>query len=469
MKRSEIILMILRIPVDFAMLILAVITAYELRFSEWAIQLKPVLFDITRLEFVAAAWWVALAWIFVFALTGLYSSDPNKKFSSELTRVFLGCSTGLALLSLYIFLTAQLFDSRFLVIVSWFFAIVYVTLGRLLIRGLKALLYRQGVGQRRIIVIGKEDTIVKTLRKRPELGYDVAGVYEHFDAEVRKKLRRGDIDELLFLNPRAHQRESMQALEFCAVHHITFKYSADLFATLSANMRVHPLAGMPIVELKPTSLEGWGRVIKRICDIIGSIIILIVFSPLYALVALGVVLETGRPVIYRNKRVGIRGKTFFTLKFRSMHQKDSTGEQFGRSGKKALEKEQQLIESQNSKKGPIYKIKNDPRVTRFGRFLRRFSLDELPQFYNVLVGEMSIVGPRPHQPREVKEYDTKHSIVFTLKPGITGLSQISGRSDLSFEEEMRLDTLYIEKWSLLLDLIIFFKTPFVLFKKRNVE
>ena len=468
MKRSEIILMILRIPVDFAMLILAVISAYELRFSEWAVQLKPVLFDITRLEFVAAAWWVALAWIFVFALTGLYSSDPNRKFSSELTRVFFGCSTGLSLLALYIFLTAQLFDSRFLVIVSWFFAMIYVSFGRLIIRGVKALLYRRGIGQRQIIVIGDQGEVVKTLRARPELGYKVVAVYAHFDEVVQKRLRRGDIDELLFLNPRANQKESMRALEYCMRRHIGFKYSADLFATLSANMQVHPLAGVPIVELRPTPLEGWGRVLKRIFDIVGSIVMLVLLSPLYLLAALGVLLETGRPVIYKNKRVGIRGKEFFTLKFRSMYQKDSTGEQFGKSGKAALEREQDLIQTQNSKEGPIYKIKDDPRVTQFGRFLRRYSIDELPQFYNVLVGEMSIVGPRPHQPREVSGYDTKHSIVFTLKPGITGLSQISGRSDLSFDEEMRLDTLYIEKWSLMLDLIIFLKTPFILFKRRNV-
>ena len=155
------------------------------------------------------------------------------------------------------------------------------------------------------------------------------------------------------------------------------------------------------------------------------------------------------------------------FKFRSMHQKDSTGPQFGESGEKAERKEQELIEKQNTKTGPIYKIKDDPRITSFGRFIRRWSIDELPQFFNVFKGNMSIVGPRPHQPREVEQYKSQYPTVFVLKPGVTGLAQISGRSDLSFEEEMQLDILYTEKWSLLQDFVIFIKTPFIVFKKRK--
>jgi lipopolysaccharide/colanic/teichoic acid biosynthesis glycosyltransferase len=148
-----------------------------------------------------------------------------------------------------------------------------------------------------------------------------------------------------------------------------------------------------------------------------------------------------------------------------MYQKYCTGAQFGKAGEEALKKEVELIKKQSIKSGPIYKIHHDPRVTPFGRFIRRLSIDELPQLLNVLKGEMSLVGPRPHQPREVAGYDDRYKIVFDLKPGITGLAQISGRSNLSFEEEMRLDTFYIENWSLFLDLIIVVKTPFVVLKR----
>jgi lipopolysaccharide/colanic/teichoic acid biosynthesis glycosyltransferase len=232
-------------------------------------------------------------------------------------------------------------------------------------------------------------------------------------------------------------------------------------------MAVHPLAGIPIVSLRRTALDGWGRVVKRAADIIFSLLAITIFSPVMFIAAILIWFETGRPIIYKNERVGIRGRTFLTYKFRTMYQKDSTGVQFGSEGKRAEAREKTLIKKQSIKDGPIYKIANDPRVTQIGRFLRRTSIDELPQFFNVLMGSMSVVGPRPHQPREVAGYIKSHRTVLSVKPGITGLAQISGRSDLSYEDEARLDVLYIERWHLLLDCIIVLKTPFILFKKRR--
>lgn len=470
MKRSEILLMILQVPVDFLMLVLAGISAYYLRFTDWAVNLKPVIFELTLFDFTEIIFWVAVGWIIIFALTGLYSTNPNRKLARDLNRIILACSAGLAAVAVYIMFTQQQFDSRFLVATSWVFAIVYVSVGRILMRGLKGLMYRIGIGLRQVCVIGSEDIakeIIKTLQNRKEFGYKVVKSYDSFSNEIYEELEKEKLDELIFVNPRADEKESLLALEFCNQNHIVFKYSADLFATYSSNMEVSPLAGLPIVELKKTRLGGWGRVTKRVFDIIVSIIAIVITSPITLLSSLIVLLETGRPIIYKNERVGIRGKRFFTLKFRSMYQKDSTGSQFGKTGKKAEQKEKELIKKQSVKDGPIYKIKDDPRVTGFGRFIRRWSIDELPQFFNVLGGSMSVVGPRPHQPREVEKYEKQYKTVFTLKPGITGLAQISGRSDLNFEEEMRLDILYIEKWSLFLDLIIFIKTPFVIFKKRK--
>ena len=150
-----------------------------------------------------------------------------------------------------------------------------------------------------------------------------------------------------------------------------------------------------------------------------------------------------------------------------MFTKDCTGDQFGGDGEVALKKEEQLIKEQSIKAGPVYKIANDPRVTKVGRFIRRTSLDELPQLINVLKGEMSLVGPRPHQPREVANYEKWHKAVIAIKPGLTGLAQISGRSDLSFDEEVRLDTFYMENWSLFLDFIILIKTPFIVIRHKG--
>jgi exopolysaccharide biosynthesis polyprenyl glycosylphosphotransferase len=429
-----------------------------------------VLFDMGLVEFFSISLWAIVGFLVIFAFAGLYSTDPNRKFARDLARVFVSCTIGLAAISVYIVFSQQLFDSRFLILAGWVFAMLYVSAGRFFIRGVKALLYRMGSGLRRVVIIGSgsvAENIGAVLKKRKELGYQVVRVADHFSHTTAKHIGKLDVDELIFTNPRANEREALQAIDFCNRHHIVFKYSADLFATYSANMSVNPLGGVPVIELKRTRLEGWGRVVKRVSDILVSVFMIILTSPIALAAALIILFETGRPVIYKNERVGIRGRTFFMFKFRSMHQKDSTGPQFGVDGKKAEEREKQLIKKLGTREGPIYKIGQDPRVTRFGRFLRRWSIDELPQFFNVLAGDMSLVGPRPHQPREVEKYEERYGQVFTLKPGITGLAQISGRSDLSFEEEMKLDVLYIEKWSMFLDIIIFLKTPFILFKKRK--
>lgn len=462
--------MVLQVPVDFLLLVLAGMSAYFLRFTDWAVALKPVLFKLTLADFFNITVLVSVGWLVIFAISGLYSTNPNRKLSRDLTRVVLACSAGLGAVALYVLFAQTLFDSRFLVAASWVFAIIYISLGRILMRGFKGLLYRMSIGLRQVVVIGSGElceSIVKVLRERKNLGYNVVAVLPAFDETKISELKKRGLDEILFTNPRANEEETFAAIDFANDNHIIFKYSADLFATYSTNMTVSPLAGVPIVELRRTPLDGWGRVTKRIFDVIASIIVIIITSPIILLTALIILLETGWPIIYKNERVGIRGKKFFTLKFRSMHQKDCTGAQFGEQGKMALEKEKELITTSSIKTGPIYKIANDPRVTRFGRFIRRWSIDELPQFFNVLAGSMSIVGPRPHQPREVNNYEKRHRKVLALKPGVTGLAQISGRSDLAFEEEVRLDVLYIEKWSLFLDFIIFIKTPFVVLRKRG--
>ena len=232
-------------------------------------------------------------------------------------------------------------------------------------------------------------------------------------------------------------------------------------------MTVSTIAGIPLIELRRTRLTGWSRIIKRAVDILLSSLFIIICLPVYLIISIIIFFETGRPIIYKNERIGQYNRRFFTYKFRTMFQNVSTGSQFGKSGTDALILEQELIKNSSVKTGPIYKIQNDPRITKFGRFLRHWSLDELPQFWNVIRGEMSLVGPRPHQPREVNQYAEKHSILLAIKPGITGMAQISGRSNLSFEEEVQLDTFYVENWSLYLDFIILVKTPFMVIRGKG--
>jgi len=472
MKKFELTFSFVQLPLDYLLLILAGFSAYLLRFTDWMIDIRPVQFNFSLPwdKYWPLVMMVAVGWLIIFALAGLYHTNPNRKLAKDLRRLIFASTTGFGAITVYVFFTLQKFDSRFLVLASWILAIIYVAAGRIIMKGIKTLLYKNGIGLRRTVIIGAEkiaQDITEFLNKRKGFGYKIISNYKHFDSQTAKQILKHRPDEIIFTDPKAKEEQAIEAINFANENHITFKYSGDLFSTVSSNMTISTIAGVPIIELQRTRLIGWGSIIKRLFDIIGSTILIILSSPLYLLALLGTLIETGRPVIYKNERVGQAGKKFSTLKFRSMYQKYCTGKQFGEKGDKALKKEEELIEKQSFKQGPVYKITDDPRVTKFGRFIRRWSLDELPQFFNVLKGDMSLVGPRPHQPREVDKYERHHKKVLAIKPGITGMAQISGRSNLTFEEEIKLDSVYIENWNLVLDFIILIKTPFVVVLKKG--
>ena len=275
------------------------------------------------------------------------------------------------------------------------------------------------------------------------------------------------LDEIIIADPTVHHKISTRLLSLADQTHLTFRYTADLFDAKAQQVVINPIAGIPIVEIQRTPLEGWGKVAKRLVDIIGSIFLIILTLPFMLATALAIRLESGSPIVFFNVRVGRAAKQFLTYKFRTMKTEHCIGPQFSREhNKAALALEEELIKSQSVKTGALYKIKDDPRVSRLGEILRRTSLDELLQFFNVLQGRMSLVGPRPHQPREVARYTQEQKKILSIKPGVTGLSQITGR-DLSFNEEARLELYYIENWSLWRDLYILFKTPLVLFRERE--
>lgn len=472
MKKFELFFTFLQLPIDYVMIVLAGFSAYSLRYTEFVKSIRPIMFNLSWENYWPIVLFVAGAWIIIFAFAGLYSADPNRRLLKDINRIFLACATGFAGITIYVFFTLQKFDSRFLVLMGWLLAVVYVIFARAIIRGLKIFLYSKGFGLRKTVIIGAQNIanrIMENINNRPMLGYKLIGNFESFNDDIAAKILTLKPDDIVFADPKANQDEALSAIDFANEHHLSFKYSADLLDTITTNISMSTIDDIPIIELRRTRLSAWGRIFKRLVDIIGSLLLIILSLPIYLFVSIVILIETGRPIIYKNERVGQNGKNFFTYKFRSMYQKYCTGVQFGFAGQAALQKEKELIQELSPKKGPVYKIENDPRVTPFGRFIRRFSLDEFPQFFNVLKGEMSLIGPRPHQPREVDKYKKHHKIVLAIKPGITGLSQISGRSDLDFEDEVRLDTFYIENWRLLLDLIILFKTPFVVLSRKGAK
>ncbi len=472
MKRFELFFTFLQLPIDYLMIVLAGFSAYSLRYTEFIKSIRPIMFDLTWHTYWPIVLLVAGVWIIIFAFSGLYHADPNRRLLKDINRIFFACATGFAGITIYVFFTLQKFDSRFLVLMGWILAVVYVIFARAIIRGLKIFLYSRGFGLRKTVIIGAQNIalrLMENINNQPMLGYKLVGNFETFNEEIANKIKTLKPDDIIFADPKANQEEALSAIDFANENHLSFKYSADLLDTITSNISLSTIDDIPIIELRRTRLNVWGRIFKRILDIVGSLILIIIFSPIYLIISLIIFIETGRPIIYKNERVGQKGILFFTYKFRSMYQKYCTGAQFGSQGQEALEKEKELIKELNTKTGPVYKINNDPRVTPFGRFIRRWSLDEFPQFFNVFIGNMSLVGPRPHQPSVVEKYKKHHKIVLAIKPGITGLAQISGRSDLSFEDEIKLDTFYIENWRLLLDLIILIKTPFVVLSKKGAK
>lgn len=461
------------VPLDFVMLLAAAVMAYFLRFESAVTEIRPVIYELPFREYFGASILIALGWLIIFALAGLYQIK-RRKVSNEFIRIFFACSTGILAVIVLIFFQRELFSSRFLVIAAWVLSVLFVTLARFIIRYIQHALYRTGLGLNRVIIIGSDKTtesIVKALMANPGLGFKVISTFNDFNPEIEKAILKihgkMPIDEIILTDPKASKNLALKILSFADEHHIIFKYSADLFATQATNINFETLAGVPIIEMARTPLANWGKIFKRIFDIIGALLLIIITSPILILTAIAIRLSGPGPIIFKNERVGQRNSKFMTYKFRSMYAKYSIGDQFANQ-KEALELEKKLIKEKSIKNGPIYKIADDPRVTPIGRFIRKYSIDELPQFFNVLKGDMSLVGPRPHQPREVEQYKKEHKQILFIRPGVTGLAQISGRSDLEFDDEAKLDIYYIEHWSPWMDLWILLKTPFVVLQRKGV-
>ncbi|NUM25300.1 MAG: sugar transferase [Candidatus Buchananbacteria bacterium] len=467
MKKSELILTAVKPPLDYLALVFAALGAYSIRYLPEIQKIRPVVFDLPFKEYFQISLGICVGWVLIFALTGLYSVSGPKKIRGEVTKIFIACSAGLAFVLGVMVFNRFLFDSRFIILAGWVLAFVFVSIERGLINLIQKFAYRFGFGVHRIVIIGNgnvADELKKEFSTKPGLGYLVVGQFRNFNENAKLQISQmvdnDQLDEIIQINPNANIEETNQLLDFITEHHLDFRYTADLLGTQLVNLEMTTYAGMPVVEVKKTRLDGWGRIYKRTFDIIGSVLLIIVTSPVMVITAILIKLDSKGPVLFKYKRIGQFGKPFTYFKFRSM---------FKGSHKLRFDSEF-LASQQNVREGsPMIKFQKDPRITRVGRVIRRFSIDELPELFLSLIGKMSLVGPRPHEVEEVEKYQRHHKKVLTIKPGITGMAQVSGRSDLDFEKEVKLDTYYIENWSLGLDFMILLKTPLAVLKRRQTE
>ncbi|GAB4224283.1 MAG: sugar transferase [Acidobacteriota bacterium] len=343
---------------------------------------------------------------------------------------------------------------------------------RVAVRAILARRLRRGVGLQNALIVGTGPAareIRDTLASRPHLGYRVLGLVDMPDERHRDPTvpTVGTVDEL----PALVDREVVDAVIFATSLEETSRHEkliwkleevgktvhmrGDAVGVLLSRTFIGEFQGIPILSLRSTPADPLALAAKRAIDVIGSGLGMIVLAPVFALTALAVKLTSPGPVLYRQERVGLNGRRFRMLKFRSMY----------------VDADKRLAElrDRNEMTGPVFKMKHDPRVTPVGRFIRKFSIDELPQLWNVFVGEMSLVGPRPPIPHEVEGYERWQRRRLSMKPGLTCLWQVSGRNDVDFDTWMKLDMEYIDNWSLLLDLKILVKTIPVVLTARGAH
>ncbi len=471
MKRAELFFTFILLPLDYLALVAAGFAAYASRFHPIFTSIRPVAFDLTLEAFATIIFSVAFVWLLIYALSGLYRTKRPRLWD-ELIQIVLANLAVMAIILGFLFFSRELFESRFILLASFVFVTLFVGVERLLVRLLQRSLLRASIGARHVAIIGKNktaDAIGKALRAQGSLGYVIIAQFESFNETARKKLldlkRKGELDAMLLADPNVDRHVAQSLLAFTDTEQLDYFYAADLFLSATSRTEMHTYGGIPIVEVKKTPLEGWGAIYKRLFDIVIALILILITLPLQIIITVALFLEQPGRVLFSRlpngtkvTRIGEGGRPFHYFKFRSMT-KNAHAYRF----------DPEFVKKYGNQRAgtPLFKLKNDPRVTPVGRILRKFSLDELPEFYLVLIGRMSLVGPRPHLPEEVERYKPLDRKVLTLKPGITGMAQVSGRADLDFEEEVRLDTFYIENWSPGLDLRILLKTPLVVLGKKG--
>jgi len=418
-----------------------------------------------------------VGWLVMFSSTVHYRGNRFTTLSSQALELLKANTLATFLLFAAVVVFGRRGFSNTQVIVFWLTCILTGLASRVLLRTMLMRLRSSGKNHRHILFIGTNDRAVALARgiaARPELGYRIVGflteALPHLYAqpaiddwpvlgratEIRRLLEDGVIDEVMICLPLAdHFLQIYGLIGLCQERGVVVRIRPELFdVNVLSKLQVELFEGEYIVTLFRESLLGQ-LLVKRLLDVIAATFALILFSPLLLFVAVAILFESPGPVFFTQERLGMNKRRFKLLKFRSMVVD--------------AEERRAALETLNEMDGPVFKIANDPRITRVGRFIRRMSIDELPQLINVLKGDMSLVGPRPPLPSEVDRYEWLDRKRISVMPGITCLWQISGRNDVSFEQWMEMDREYIEKWSLWLDLKILLKTIPVVMMGRGAR
>ena len=458
----------LTIVSDLILINLAFVFAYVVRYQfQW---LLPTFEIVPYQSYVGQQVLLTFLLIITFYQNKVWTRRRGEFWLDEVSRVGFATAAGIALMTAFTFFFRPLAFSRLLLVWALIFIVLFIAISRLLRRFLLGELYRRGIGVDKALIVGSGEvgrSIIRTLLARPDLGFKALGYLD--DGSSENNIGSGRIPHLggwrelesvlrsqpeistvfIALPGRLYDRIDY-VVRLCQQHGARARVVPDLFQMSLNRVEFNNMAGIPMLSAREVRISPAGQALKRILDL--GIVIVFAIPALIITVATAIAIrvESPGPAFFFQERVGYRGKPLKMAKFRSM----------------VVDAEDQkaALQAMNEADGPIFKIKDDPRLTRVGRIIRRLSLDELPQLYNVLVGDMSLVGPRPPLAEEVVQYQAWHLQRLESKGGITGLWQVSGRSDLTFDEQCLLDIYYIENWSLTMDLRILLQTiPHILY------
>lgn len=463
-KRVTIFFNLSLVILDMFLVGLAFVLAYYLRLGT---EYPPPL----NIPPLSEYWGMMLIQIIAFSAVFFFQRHYHRQraFShfDEFSAVFTGASIG-TLLS--VALTSFTFKNeldypRLMIAYAWGLTIILITLGRITHARIRWALRSRGVEEERILIVGPGEVgqlIEKQIKSTPGLGYRVVGFVAPNGAtpssgaggpilgrteELPRLIREHHIDEVIIALPDAPHEQLLEIISQCQLGQVAIKVFPDIFQFLASEVRVGDLGGLPLLTVKDTALRGWRLTLKRGVDFVLSAIGLVLLSPLMLLIALFIKLDSKGRVFYTQERMGLDARPFQLLKFRSM------------------------FAGAEEETGPVWATHNDPRITKIGKRLRRFSLDELPQLINVLLGEMSLVGPRPERPVFVEQFQKmipRYMERHREKAGMTGWAQINGlRGESSIFDRTKYDLYYIENWSLWFDFKIILKTLVQILRDRS--
>ncbi len=448
---------------DIALINLALYVSYIIRYEwQWFRAVDPANNNPFSV-YLPLAGLLTVLLLVIFRIEGVYDRRRSTSLFDTLYTLASATTTGVVVMIAVTLISRPMLYSRLIFLYAGILITAFLFASRLFLAVVFGRLRARGRGVDRVLIVGAGEvgrTVMRTIVARPELGYRIVGFLddnpEKGETDIGPFKALGGLDnlqavlsseritEVIIALPWSYHRKILSLLTQCERAGIRARLVPDIFQLTLSRVDVDDLGGVPLIGVKPVTIRGGSLAIKRAMDLLLGSLFLILAAPLLGIIALAIKLDSPGPVLFKQTRVGKRGREFTCWKFRSMRE--------------GAEAEQDNLIDLNEARGPLFKIRDDPRMTRVGRFLRRTSLDELPQIYNVLRGEMSLVGPRPPLPSEVAQYQEWHKQRLEAPPGMTGLPQVSGRSELTFDETCLLDIFYIENYSPMLDLRILLKT-----------